>query len=122
MSVQQIVQIEFGGKTRTLKYRITDIQDLETAMEGRELGVIIGSLGRLGITTATAALFYGLRHEDSGLNRALVSKMLGQFLDGGGVYATLTDAVLKALKGTGIFGKEDDEGDQGNAPPEQASQ
>jgi hypothetical protein len=116
------VQIEFGGKTRTLKYRIPDIQDLETAMDGRELGVIIASLGRLGITTATAALFYGLRHEDSGLNRNLVSRMLGQFLDSGGVYTSLTDALIQALKETGIFGKEDDEGAQGNAPPEQASQ
>lgn len=111
------VQIEFD-KPRALKFTLGAIRDLEAALD-KPLAAIVVEIQRLGINAFVHALHCGLKHEDKGLSANLVTKMLEAYLEKGGNLHPIARAIDAALIETGIFR---DEADEGNAPPEQASQ
>ncbi|HJT96609.1 MAG TPA: hypothetical protein VJ777_32435 [Mycobacterium sp.] len=111
------VRIEFD-KPRTLHFDIESLSDLEAAMGGKPLLSILSDILRLGVTAITASLWAGLKHEDKGLNQKLVGRMLGTYLKNGGKMRPLANALDEALGETGLFDREDTEG---NAQPEPAT-
>lgn len=111
------VTIEFD-KTRTLKFDMAAVRDLEAALDGRPLGSVVGDIQRLSVTAITAALWAGLKHEDKSLNVNLVGKMLDRYLQNKGRVHVLGKAISDGLVETGIFNDGDD--DEGNEQPEQA--
>lgn len=102
-----MIQIELD-KTRTLKYGIGAVRDLEQALGGKPLGDLIRDLSRLGINALVIALLHGLKHEDSALNINLVIKMLDRHLEAGHSLQPLYDAVSEAIEKTGVFRTHED--------------
>lgn len=104
------VEIELGGKTRTLHYDANAICDLEERM-GRGIGAIM-SEDTAGFYTIRALLWAGLKHEARGMTLERAGRMLNDYIIGGGDQAELGKAIQRALRESGLFGKaaEDDEG------------
>jgi len=108
------VHVEFD-KSRSLSFDLAAIRDLERAMDGQPLGIIVNQLANLGVNAMVIALWAGLKHEDRTLTPNLVTKRLETYLKDGHKLRTLADALNDALEECGIFRGE---GDEGNAPAE----
>lgn len=113
------VEIELGGKTRTLHFDANAICDLEERM-GRGIGAIM-SEEAAGFYTVRALLWAGLKHEDRGLTLERAGRLLNDYIIGGGDQAELGKAIQRALRESGLFGKpRDSEDDEGNVKAEAA--
>lgn len=106
-----MVAIELD-KPRNLLFELSDIRDLEKALDGRPLGSVLRDLSQLGINALILCMYYGLRHEDRGLSIKLVEKMVSEKLRNGGSLGPLYEALPKALDETGLFRSGDDVGKQ----------
>lgn len=116
-----MAQIEFGDKTRTLKFDLRAIKDLESAMGGASVADIIQKLMGVSVTAITTTLWAGLKHEDPSLNVALVTKMLQKYMDEGKRLKVLGKALNKALiEETGLL-RTDDEDAEGNEETTEAA-
>jgi hypothetical protein len=102
-----MVQVEFD-RPRLLFYDLAAIRDLEQAMNGQPLGLIVQQLANLGVNAMVVALWAGLKHEDRGLSPNLVTKRLETYLKDGKKLRHLADAVNDALEESGIFRGEAD--------------
>jgi hypothetical protein len=109
------VPIEFGGKTRHLHYDIAALRDLEAAMDGRPLRMILQDILQYGINATVLSLWAGLKHEDRTLNFKLVGTMYETYLKTGS-HIDIRNALDEALGETGVFGRP-----EGNAQPEPAT-
>jgi hypothetical protein len=104
-----MIQVEFD-KPRQLFYDLAAIRDLEQALGGQPLGVIIQQLSNLGVNAMVIALWAGFKHEDRAITPNLVTKRLEAYLKDGKKLSVLADAVSEALDECGIFRTaEDDE-------------
>lgn len=103
-----MVQVDFD-KPRTLMFDLAAIRDLEQALGGQPLGVIIQQLSNLGVNAMVLALWAGFKHEDRAITPNLVTKRLETYLKNGGKLSILADAVSNALDECGIFRSSDDE-------------
>lgn len=109
------VEFEFD-RVRTLKYDLAALGDMEGRLD-KPLVNVYADILRRGINATTVALWAGLKHEDPSMTTNLARKLLQAYLDRGGKFQPVTDAIEKAFKAAGVFDKDDDEG---NAPPEPA--
>jgi hypothetical protein len=113
-----MIHIEFD-RSRSLKFDLAAIRDLERAMDGQPLGTIVNQLSNLGVNALVLSLWAGLKHEDRTLTPALVTKRLETYLKNGGKLQTLAAALNDGLEECGIFTPSDTaEADEGNAPAE----
>ena len=104
-----MVDLEFD-RPRRLWYDLAAIRDLERAMDGQPLGLIVNQLAQLGVNALVLALWAGLKHEDRTLNPNLVTKRLEAYIKDGKSLRTLADAINDGLEESGLFkGAEDDE-------------
>jgi len=108
-------------KPRRLRFTLSAVKDLETAMGGKPLGGILDELGQLGINAVCVALICGLKHEDPTLTPNLMVKILSDYLERGGTLDTVYGAVKEALDGSGLFRTKNDPVPEGNAKPEPAA-
>lgn len=105
-------------KPRTLRLNIGALGEIEDKLDGKPLAEVYVALLRRGINATVASLWAGLKHEDQTLTIPLTKKILQSYLDAGGQFQPVTDALTAAYKEVGVFNKDED--DEGNAPPEQA--
>lgn len=112
------VQIELGGKTRTLKLNLGTIAEIEDKLDGLPLVDAYLRILKRGINATVVALWAAMKHEDPTLTVPLTRKTLQSYLDDGGDFQAVTDALSAAFKDVGVFNKDSDEG---NAQPEPAS-
>jgi hypothetical protein len=115
-----MVTIDFD-RTRHLQFDLAAIRDLENAMGGEPLGVIVGRLANLGVNAIVLTLWAGLKHDDRGLSPKLVEKRLTTYLAAGGKLGTLADGINDALEASGLFKVTADEAADPLAPPTPAS-
>lgn len=108
------VTIDFD-KPRELKFDLKTIKELERAMDGQPLGLIVNQLSNLGVTAITLALWAGLKHEDRTLTPNLVTKMLEQYIAERKSMRLLGQALNDAIDETGMFRSDSDEESEGNS-------
>ena len=108
-----MVQVEFD-KPRTLLFDLAAIRDLEQALGGQPLGVIITQLSNLGVNAMVLALWAGFKHEDRAITPNLVTKRLETYLRDKKKLSVLADAISQALDESGIFTSSDDEAPEKN--------
>lgn len=101
-------------KPRTLKFDLLALGELETKCE-KPMVTVYMDLLRRGVNTLVYALWAGMHHEDPTLTPNLTRKLLQDYMTRGEDVQRIVDALERAMKDTGIFGKDDD---AGNAPPE----
>jgi hypothetical protein len=97
-----MITIEFD-KPRQLQYDLAAIRDLEGAMQGEPLGVIVGRLANLGVNALVLALWAGLKHDDRAITPGLVTKRLEAYLKAGKPLRALADGINDALEESGLF-------------------
>jgi hypothetical protein len=103
-----MIRIEFD-RPRSLHYDLAAIRDLEKALDGKPLGVIVNDLANMGVNSFVFALWAGLKHEDRGLTPNLVTKRLEAYLKDAGEpgsdkkLSLLADAINDALEESGLF-------------------
>jgi len=114
-----MIAIEFD-KPRQLFYDLAAIRDLEAALGGQPLGVIVNQLSQLGVNAMVVALWAGLKHEDRAISPNLVTKRLETYLKGGGKLRVLADAISDGLEESGIFRANEESGEDSekNVTPE----
>jgi hypothetical protein len=110
-----MVTIEFD-KPRQLQYDLAAIRDLERAMDGEPLGVIVGRLANLGVNALILALWAGLKHEDRAVTPHLVTVRLETYLKAGKPLRALADGINDALEESGLFKTAADEQAAANPP------
>ena len=103
-----MVQVEFD-KPRQLHFDLAAVRDLESALGGQPIGVIIQQLSQLGVNAMVLALWAGFKHEDRAITPNLITKRLETYLKEGKKLAVLADALSQALDECGIFATDDDE-------------
>lgn len=94
------VQIDFGGKTRTLRYKPSTIREFETRTDK----TLVEELPRKGFGTLTILLALGFKAEDPDFNFPKVEAALDRYVDEGGDLNDVWDAVSKAMLKAGLFG------------------
>lgn len=62
----------------------------------------------MGMNALVNSLYFGLKHEDAGLNQRLVERMVEQRLKSGESLQPLFSAIVKALEETGVFRTNED--------------
>ena len=97
-----MVHLDFD-KPRLLCYDLAAIRDLENALNGQPLGVIVGQLANLGINALVISLWAGLKHEDRTITPHLVTKRLETYLKDGKPLRALADAINDGLEESGLF-------------------
>lgn len=105
-----MVSVDFD-RPRVLFYDLAAIRDLEAAMGGEPLGVIVGRLANLGVNALVLALWAGLKHEDRAISPGLVTKRLETYLRDGKPLRALADGINDALEECGLFKTAADEPD-----------
>lgn len=119
------MQIDFGGKSRTLRFDLDAMLAIE-AQTGKTTGQVLADLASLSFSTLAWCLWAGLKHEDATLTPKLTVKMLRTYIDEPGAsLARLRKAVSQAIDGSlwwqqiqqGAADEDEDEGAAGNAPP-----
>lgn len=73
--------ILFGERSRTLRFDIAAMLELEAAMGGKSTGEILASLASWSFTSLVLVLWAGLLHEDRQLTPKLVRKYLTTYVD-----------------------------------------
>lgn len=97
-------QVLFGGRTRTLNYNIAAMIALESAMDGKSTGEIVGSLANWNFTALVLALWAGLKHEDDKLKPAKVQRYLEQYVElPGANLRQLRDDVRAAIEASSWY-------------------
>lgn len=114
-----MASLEFGGKTRHLKFTIGSIKDLESAMGGLSLAHVINLWQNVGITALVAGLWAAAKHEDPTLTTALVTKMFQQHIEDKRSIRAISSALSQAIDESGIL-RTEDEASEGNAPKTEA--
>jgi hypothetical protein len=97
-----MVSIDFD-KPRQLRFDLAAIRDLEAAMGGEPLGVVVDRLANLGVNALILALWAGLKHEDRALTPHLVTVRLETYLKNGRTLRALADGINDALEECGLF-------------------
>ena len=101
-------------KPRTLKFDLLSLGELEDKCEKPMVSLYI-DLQRRGVNVMVYALWAGLRHEDATITPNLARRILQDYMTRGDNIQLVVGALERAMKETGVFGKEDD---AGNAQPE----
>jgi hypothetical protein len=96
-------QGDYVPRDRVLTYDLAAIRDLEAALGGQPLGLIVGQLANLGINALVLALWAGLKHEDRTITPHLVTKRLETYLKAGRPLRKLADAINDGLEESGLF-------------------
>jgi hypothetical protein len=102
-----MVDVDFD-KPRQLFYDLGAIRDLEKAMDGEPLGVIVGRLANLGVNALVLALWAGLKHADRACTPHLVEKRLDTYLKEGKPLRLLANAINDGLEESGLFKANED--------------
>ena len=97
-----MVTIEFD-KPRQLVFDLAAIRDLERAMDGEPLGVLVQRLANLGVNALVMFLWAGMKHEDRALTPHLTQVRLETYLKSGGKIRALADGINDALEESGLF-------------------
>ena len=97
-----MVTVEFDQQ-RQLFYDLAAIRDLEAAMGGEPLGVIVGRLANLGVNALVLSLWAGLKHHDRAITPNLVQRRLETYLQQGKPLRALADGINDALEECGLF-------------------
>jgi hypothetical protein len=120
-------QILFGGATRTLKFDIGAMIDLEAASGGKSTGTIVADLANWNFTMLVLALWAGLKHEDEKRKATRIQRWLEQYVElPGANLRQLRDEVRAAIEATSWYRQaistdddapvsDEDEDDEGNA-------
>jgi len=90
-------------KPRPLVYNLAAIRDLERAMDGEPLGVLVNKLAQLGVNALVMFLWAGMKHDDRALTPHLVQVRLETYLQNGGKIRALADGINDALEESGLF-------------------
>ena len=106
-----MAQIKFGGRDRTLKYRLSSAVTFEDATDT----TITEALPKMGVRTLATLLWLGMRAEDERLSVAKVLDQLDAYVEEGGDLADLWRAVTDQLAVDGLFGKDAAEKQKGKA-------
>jgi hypothetical protein len=106
-----LIQIDFD-KPRNLHFDLAAVRDLEGALGGQPLGVIVQQMGQIGVNAIVLGLWAGLKHEDKSLNPTLVTRKLETYIKQGKSLKKLGVALNDALEEVGLFRNEDAEGNE----------
>lgn len=109
-------EVLLGGKPKRLRYDFNALADLEDRA-GVGIGVLL-SEQRVGLNTLRLLLWAGLKHEDRSLTPEKVGDTLQLLMENGMDLSLPMDRVRLALERSGLMGKVEDEGDEGNAATE----
>lgn len=104
-----MISLDFGDKTRTLAYDLSSIRDLENAMGGQPISLVIQQVGQLGVNALVFALWAGLKHDDRGLTPKLTEKYLSTYIKERRSKAELGQKINDALEETGLFRSDDED-------------
>ena len=97
-------EILFGGSSRTLKFDIAAMIDLESALNGKSTGEIVASLAQWNFNALVLALWAGLKHEDPKLKPLSVQKHLERYINlPGSNLRQLRDAVREAIEASAWY-------------------
>ncbi len=112
-----MVTIDFGGKTRTLKFGLRACQELEQKLSVDGMTRVGSMLSQASVTAAVACLLVGLKEDDQALTSNLVTKYLEEYVSAsdGRTFVDLSNDIWRALEETGLFVVDRKEGgEQGN--------
>lgn len=90
-------------KPRNLLFDLLAVKDLESQMGGLPSGAIVRHLQQAGVNAIIAALWAGLKHEDSELTPAVVTQLLTRYVAEGRSLLPLARALNDALEASGVF-------------------
>lgn len=96
------MQIEFGGRKRELKFRLSSAAQFEDATGA----TLSESLPKMGVGTLATLLWLGIRKDDERISRNKVLDYLDSYVEDGGDVSDLWRAVTEQLAIDGLFGKE----------------
>lgn len=107
-------------RPRRLHYDTNAICDLEEKL-GKPISAALDSQSA-GFSMVRALLWAGIKHEDKGMTIERTGRILNDYIVAGGSQQALGDRINQALKASGLFGRngEDGDGKEGNAKAEAA--
>ena len=113
------VEVDFGGQTHRLRYRIRALRDLCQAMGNMTMLELLGRLAGLDPNALITCVRYGLLHEDKRLTIPQVEDLLQAHKDRHGDISRVLTAVNEALELSGIVRRREEapEGEAGAGPP-----
>jgi hypothetical protein len=111
-----MVTVEFD-RPRVLFYDLAAIRDLEAAMGGVPLGVVVQQLANLGVNALVLSLWAGLKHDDRTATPTLVQRRLETYLKDGKPLRALADGINDALEACGLFKTAADAAEDDVRPP-----
>ncbi len=104
------VEFEVDGKVKKLRFDFNAIADLEQQAGS---GVVnLFSEERVGFHTIRLLFWAGLRWEDNGLTMQRAGMVIKQLLEEGHSLEDLSEWISKALKLSGLFGEQKEDGDK----------
>lgn len=109
-------------RDRELRFTINSLSMVQGLL-GKPLGDVLIDSGRLGLVEVRALLWGALSTSDTKLTTAKVGDLMQEFLERGGSYKDLKEAVDLALMESGLLpkGEEVGTGDEGKASQGSAS-
>lgn len=113
----ETVEIQFD-QPRRLHFNLKALRALDRVMGQVGIAKALELLRALNFETLERVIWAGLLHEEPTLAPNVVVKRLETFVDNGGDASDLFRAAYRAVNGSRVFGKPED--DAGNASPEAA--
>lgn len=111
MSMSPLVPVTLD-KPRILLFDFAACEALEAQLSGVPLIEALNRIRQVSITTLTAAMWAGLRHEDSALTLSLTKKIIKACLANGMNYLDLSVPVVNAIDQSGLFSTHEDVGNE----------
>ena len=104
MSLKKYVEVEFGGKTKLLRFDYNSVSDLE-AFYGKGISAILTE-EQLGFNSLRTFYTFGLRWKEPGLTPQRMGNLLGEAIEDGETFESLLKPIMKALNLSKLLGEE----------------
>lgn len=107
-------------KPRRLHFNLRALRALDSAMGEVGIAKVLDLLRSVNFFALERAIWAGLLHEEPNLQLSLAKKRVETFIEKGGDATVLFRAAAKAVNGSRVFGRPEEE-EQGNEQPEAAA-
>lgn len=115
-SQETVVRLD---RERRLKYRITDLRELTRRLGNIGVRQLLERLGDMDLDCMVNTLHVGLRHEEPKMRMDRAEELLQIAVDQDGSMQPVMEAIVDALKNSGVIG---DPKQRGNAPSPETNQ
>jgi hypothetical protein len=105
--MKSYVEVELNGKNKLIKFDFNAVADVEEYFN-KGIGRIFHE-DQVGLNTIRIFYWAGLKWKDKGVTPQVVGNWLGEKLQEGASIEELMQPILKALKLSGVMGKDLDE-------------